>query len=902
MKLIQQIKLCYKEGSSDKVYEIDLCEVGQDLYVVNFRYGRRGKTLKTGSKTPHSVNLTEAKAIFETLAHGKKLKGYKPENQSNNKTKFAKPATMEGVLWQRLQDAINGTESFKTKWAISRVVWKVGEVRFRDAVPYLIQLLDGADEILRYSIIWALVRCGDKKALETFQKYAFDKGTERHIRKVSLEGLLIVSPEEEKQKLITDLINKLPETIKISLLNNEQENLKNLLSIRTREKQKKYDFLETLYFLTPKYPFLNKILAQILSKIPLRPPHFRHIRAIYKLAELRDDALILGTLAYRFEKTPELYSRGNYGEYAYVHELNQGFYILDEVKKENSKIAFSNRTKAYLQRHSLRVINKLGKNNPMEFVKMATSILLAYSEKDYKPAYTNGSYGRWDRQNRVYHHHFTIYPACADSALLGMILYSNDKNLKINDLKWQKRQKITKTSDSWYMSTPDLPASMQKTPLERIRNWNSEEPQEKRTELHPEIWDKKPEAYIQLLMQGKMNLVHEFAYKNFKNHPDYSKLLARFDKEMFKKLLESKYEIPAFFGVELIQNRLQEELDKDLITILIHSKVLEGRNLGQKSIMENITEFTDDTNLIFSLLFSEYQEIRYWLKEEFLNKAILTENQLQILVGKSISKMLSGEIVTPELRLSVQNILTTHAKPVLKKISWDVILQLLNSQITENQIFASGLMVLKLEKMQATEVPFSILQEFFKSESEAIRADGMTIFAKYPESKLLEANELLGNMLLSPYQNLRDSSVDIIKNLVSKSEEFAQYITDLLLTALRRKETFEDAHKFIKNLLLNELKTFIPEISLQITLKFLHGNYREGQLLGLYLLSNHTDISKITLRQVVAIANHEVVEVRFWTLEFYQKNIARIKYEREESIRILDAKWEDIRAESNAIL
>ena len=42
MRLIRQSLLWYKEGNSDKVYEIDLCEVGADKYVVNFRYGRRG--------------------------------------------------------------------------------------------------------------------------------------------------------------------------------------------------------------------------------------------------------------------------------------------------------------------------------------------------------------------------------------------------------------------------------------------------------------------------------------------------------------------------------------------------------------------------------------------------------------------------------------------------------------------------------------------------------------------------------------------------------------------------------------------------------------------------------------------------------------------------------------------
>lgn len=41
MRLVKQTFLYFKEGNSDKVYEIDLCDVGNDKYVVNIRYGRR---------------------------------------------------------------------------------------------------------------------------------------------------------------------------------------------------------------------------------------------------------------------------------------------------------------------------------------------------------------------------------------------------------------------------------------------------------------------------------------------------------------------------------------------------------------------------------------------------------------------------------------------------------------------------------------------------------------------------------------------------------------------------------------------------------------------------------------------------------------------------------------------
>src|SRR3712207_3925383 len=77
MKLIRQTVLVYREGSSDKVYEVDLCEVGAGAFVVNFRYGRRGSRLKEGVKTAAPVPLQAAERVFQELVTSKTKKGYR---------------------------------------------------------------------------------------------------------------------------------------------------------------------------------------------------------------------------------------------------------------------------------------------------------------------------------------------------------------------------------------------------------------------------------------------------------------------------------------------------------------------------------------------------------------------------------------------------------------------------------------------------------------------------------------------------------------------------------------------------------------------------------------------------------------------------------------------------------
>jgi predicted DNA-binding WGR domain protein len=92
MKLIRQTVLVYREGSSDKVYEVDLCEVGAGGYVVNFRYGRRGARLKEGVKTVSPVSRLDAEKIFQDLVDSKTRKGYRAA------TRAAEPPTQRTVV------------------------------------------------------------------------------------------------------------------------------------------------------------------------------------------------------------------------------------------------------------------------------------------------------------------------------------------------------------------------------------------------------------------------------------------------------------------------------------------------------------------------------------------------------------------------------------------------------------------------------------------------------------------------------------------------------------------------------------------------------------------------------------------------------------------------------------
>jgi len=69
------LKLHYAEGSSDKIYEVEIVEVdGQ--WETRARWGRRGSAMQSAVKTKHLVDFRTAARLADDLARQKTAKGY----------------------------------------------------------------------------------------------------------------------------------------------------------------------------------------------------------------------------------------------------------------------------------------------------------------------------------------------------------------------------------------------------------------------------------------------------------------------------------------------------------------------------------------------------------------------------------------------------------------------------------------------------------------------------------------------------------------------------------------------------------------------------------------------------------------------------------------------------------
>lgn len=920
MKLIKQSRLFFKEGNSDKVYEIDLCKISETQYVVNFRFGKRGSVLKEGTKTTSPISLASAEQVFDSLEAEKRRKGYQSEQEMFQPLPDVPMNDLAGIpisdnaILKRLKATIDGTKAFKTEWKISRVIWRAGELKLKESVPFIIRLTDRGDEMQRYAALWALGRIADVSAERTLRVYSSNQKYTEKIRRIANEGLLQILEGEAKQEHLKLYIDKLPEDIK-DALQNPADLLSFLKEKVLQTPQNEYDFLTDLYSISIDNQAIKKSLLAILKEIPLKASFFRPIRHILKIAELRDDFEVLGLLSYRFERTLEMFKipKGYYDadesrEYsAYISAINQSLKVKAELKKKNSRLAYSDRTRAYLIRKTLRHLKEFGKNQQAEYIKLALSVLLSYDSKtDFKDTYTTteykygNNYSTWEQIRKT-------YPAYADAVLMNLILYGAGERLKFTGKVWVKSEfevlnRSANQDNNWnrYTPTTTQPTQLSNSQeeggiLNRVfdsifnlfakpkSEESKTEPVEStpissendrkapviikktnltREELFPELWDKVPQAYIQILLKAKVDLIHEFAIKNLSEHPDAENIKQKIDFSLIEQLLASEYRIPALFALGLVRERLQESADKKLILALLNSPLLDARKLGLEFIEKDPNGYFEESAFVTNLLFSIYKDIRTWATNT-INKYTINEVQQQLLVGRSLAQLSAiheNTVLNNSIIKDATGVLLKDCSEALLAINNQLIIDLLTIQVEATQVFAVKIIILKNAKPSA---------------------------------------EALCSLLASPFIQVRKAGSELLTELkthIDSDNSYAVSLVNYLVPLLMRKEPYEGLHQDISGILGNQLVEHLHSVNATSTTRLIHSNYRPAQDFGFVLLNKYIDPKQLSIRQIIDLANHEQIAYRKWTWNYYTQNIARIKFERDEAIRLLDAKWDDSRA------
>lgn len=884
MKLVKQTKLHFKDSKSDKVYEVDLCDAGNDTYLVNFRYGRTGKSLKEGTKTTSPVSLDKAESIFNKLVAEKTKKGYKDVADKVAVPTFSALSTPSPVSLDEIDDARerailshlklaveNPTAQAKKNWNIKRVMWRAGELRMKSALPYLAQLHDKGDNIHVYSALWAMGRCGADASVANILEQYLNGAYPDNIKNLSKAILLQVLKGADKQKFVKSILSKIPAVFKARLEEGNPDTFKAILNeyIHVR-KTKKFNFLTDIYLLISEFPQIRPVVNGALKTIPFKPPFFKAVRSIFKLSEFKGDGQIYGMLAYRFEKENFMFHKSSYSSGVWA----AGGWISDvdkELKKDNPRIAYSSKTKAYMNRRIWKWLNKLAVEQDLDYVKIAAGILLSYDEKDYSRP-TKDVRWNYNSKTRRYDKKTVNYDSFSDKLFLNYILYANSSRYEY--IKDRKRWKCAGTY------RPGMPA-----PKER-------------EEACPELWDKMPRAYIHLLAESNIAKIHEFALRAFKEHKEYTPLKNKIDTDLIIRFIEKKYNPTAIWALELAKAKYNpKNPNRQLSLSMLSSQLKEARKLARKWIKENYDFYFSNTDFIVSMMLHKHEDIRKWVKNDMPNiSKNLTNAQKQVLIGRIIAYLLGLKNKKQDNSTIKEHseTLIANFSPLLKSLGFNIIKDLAKHPLEENQNFA-GHLILNHET-SAENIPADLFNLFLHSKKPALRTVGIELFGQFSDNTLLGKQDDLVKYATSRLEDIRQAVKPVIKRLATKHTSFAEDCVNKFVPVLLRKETYEGVHQDIFDLLINELENYLKIIDRKKIFRLLNSEHSKAQELGTVLVDKYITADTLSVPNIIRLGNHEIKACREISWRMFKENVGRIRYEREEAIRIMDSKWDDTRA------
>lgn len=964
MKLLKKTTLYLVKGKQEKVYEIDLCEMGPDKYLVNFRYGKVNAPLSEGTKTTFPVKQEKAQRVFDKLIADQKNKGYvasleeargqvtpkqealkeeakasaigeadvsntmglseqrtfilrqlkahlpgakaepikaNPAEQKENSTQTnttEKPkekgllSRIFNTVRQKMEDPTpqsrftknkNKTElstsqrTQKTggKRPLNRLIWRVGELRMQEAVPTLLAFPITTNHLDQYVLAWALGRCGDAAALPLLKTWENRPKAPDHIRSIVQEAIMALLPKEQKKEKALRILDTFPSELKNIVIEAsapgavEDMQIPDWINKEIIKNQQAFDSIRQLYLISSEFPALRGGLLAWAQLAPMKGSgYFKSVRQLYKAAEFREDAELLG---YIHKKV--VTGRPNFHSKKGFAVVNNRYVRAEKVVNQpDSPLGFSQNTRDYLSRRTWRNLQRKGEAKDTSYVKMAVGVLLAFNNKDSVSPRTESffSYRRVDGRYQSQRHiiHFTLW---SPYVAFSQILFRNSENTGPSN------------SRSSWIYTNGQPHSEQKATMDR-------------EEAFPELWDQVPQGIMHLLAESNCTPVQAMAVKAGMANLD--KLADLANTPFLVMLLDKNDSLPVNgFGAQLAERYYNSnEPDIDLAAAMLRCHLPKARTVAMQWVDERADFYFVETDFLMQLLFTTHEDVQEWLFNAFEQHPI-PENKQQTLIARSVAKMLAytaeASEEDKEAILQAGKILVNNFPEPLSSINLNLVQDLLYHNLQEVKVF--GARVLVIHETPAEDIPEELIINLINGELPEMREVGVQLLGKLSDENLVEKQILLSELCNSQHPEIRKEVAIVIDRIAQNNAEFGQQIVQVIAPHLLKKESNEGRDEDLMALLMDKLKEHLPAVDTDLRLQLLNSRRSKANELGFYLLDNHTDAETLTMRQLVRLGNAEAIDIRQWVQKYYRENIPRIKYEREEAVRILDSKWDNTR-------
>ncbi len=845
MKLVEQAMLSFQAGRTEKVYEIDLCEVGPDRFVVNYRYGRRGADLKEGTRTVAPVPEADARRIYTKLVNSKTKAGYAaaeahattPEAPAPPPTPAAPPPPAapaapasagpprtapstsldprrqgvlnrlergDGAAPQRQQESLpdrlrhlafrrgNRSRVVNKDWSLNRAIWRAGELRIASAAQLLVGLVGTKGDMRDYCIAWSLGRVGGASGVDALRRLRTRPA--EHVSRMATAALLAVLPDAQKAALKAEI------------------------------KASKPDNLVTWYLCDEREKVLEAVRTQKLA-----PPHFQHLRAVFKLAEFRDDGQVYGILAHRFATTKAMFDNKGGGARVLDRSGRRRTWMGNRqlatmLASKNPTVAYGSRTRWYMRKRVWRTLKRMGEIDDPAFTRMAVGVLVAYTDEDAREVNQTSSYNYRERR-----HVHTHYDKFAGYWAFNHLLF-------LNSPRYEKHNRVWRTQGGW------RPGGR----VPRIRE-----------EAFPLLWDKNPRALLHLLAESKCEPVHVFAVRALRANAAFAQSLPV---PAIAMLLNAPYEATVRYGFELAQTRFRP---------------------GAPAAEQIALAFAVANCAVESIR----QEGRRWF-----------EAAPQTFLGNAVG--LAALVVSQhaDVRRFVRRFLELHTTPVATDVVNEAVKLVLALDAESEDRGEDAVTTIRLVFSNSLSgIDAATIKSLLEAELGAARLLGVVLLQALSDAALLAQESTLWDLLTHRNKDLREAVRAPVARLAAANPEFAGRFLQMMIAGILRRLLPDGVPGFLVRVLREDFTAGLKSVPTEIVWRLLRSNEGAAQELGGALLPDHLDAATVEVSLLVELASHEILSVREASWAMFSRVIDRMKAEMGTAVQVLDASWEDSR-------
>jgi len=856
MKLVRKVRLVFREGKSDKVYEVDLVELPgpqAERFLVNFRYGRRGSALRDGTKTTRAVTLAEAEDVYQSVVVSKTNSGYWDEaGEAPVRAAPAPTATTAGNPAARtaaLLAALSGEDDSQER---GRIAWRLGQGEAIADTAMLTANIGRGAWFEDYSIAFTLGRWRDPATLPALDQLR--RSANVHVREMAIEATLVTQSAAAAASETQGERAKLPATLRAALeTRNEADLLRALDGLVTQRSDRLNDALIAAYRLALTEPALHRALIAFCRGCALAPGTFRGLRHLFKTAEMRIDYDLFACLAHRFETTKPYFR--NSWDRAYVPGVGS-MTVSKELAKDNSRLAYSDRTRTYLRKRSWRTLRRLGRADSPHYVALATAALLAVSDDDaVEPRRRETS--RWSRDERRARVSVREYDAFAPLVLFNHILNGAHPGYK-----------LAPTATAWYR-TGDVRAM--------------------RGECFPHLWDRAPAAALDLLKRSRCGAVHDAAIRMLADQRPFLDALGAAE---IAQLLASAYPQTVRFALPLAESLFARGAGDDALLIaLLRSALPEARELGAR-LLRLRSGWAANPALLIELLLTFGEPVPRIVDEALAANPLPESDQQQVLAGV-ITQLLARDVDIPAAAAeTLAKIFTQRLGAAVAVAPVTLLDRLLAESAVGRQILGARLLV--ASDLKFADIPGRLLQHIHGSAHADVRAIAIALLAKQSPDDLVSQAPNLAELLYRGGPAERRELLALFESLAARGPDAEAHVLRALSPLLFRGDQETGQGDEISAFVLARRDAAARVFDKDTVWRLLQAQATAAQKVGAALLALRapTDFS---VRQWARLGAHSDLSVRRYAMQAFEAHEAVIKQSARDALRLLDTSWTDAR-------